>query len=191
MTALRSSGSSLVSGPWVITMGLALAAVLYVVLVIIPGQRTIARLRSKLIERRQHVMQSQHLLAPLHRAEAQRDELRAVSRRWQTEAPKTAEVSRYLGSVTLQAAAAGVTLQRVDPKEAVDLRTLHRRTVELKIAGSFAAVFDFVRRLEALPGDVWIDQIDWNSNASGGLEGTLTLSIFADRSDYSDSVEKS
>lgn len=190
MTALRSPGSTLVSGPWVITMGLAIAAVVYVVLVIIPGQRSIARLRSKLLERRQHVMQSQHLLAPLHRAEAQRDELREFSRRWRAEAPKTADVSRFLGSVTLQAAAAGVTLQRVDPKEAIDLQTLHRRTVELKIAGSFAAVFDFVRRLEALPGDVWIDQIDWNSNASGGLEGTLTLSIFADRSDYSDSVEK-
>lgn len=172
---------------WMITGLLASIAVAYVAFIFVPGQKSISELQAQVQERHQQILQAQSLTRPIAMAKQRLSETREVGLQWRADAPRHTELITHFASLTQQAEAAGVKIERLDPLPAIELHLVAQQNVTLQFSGSFAAVFDLVRRLESLPGTVWIRNLRLSSNASTNvLKGELTLTIFVDRAGYSD-----
>jgi len=70
---------------------------------------------------------------------------------------------------------------------AVELNLLAQQNVTIQFHAPFSAVFDLLHRLEALPGTLWVRDLRLHASTEGSnkLRGELTLTIFVDRTDYS------
>jgi Tfp pilus assembly protein PilO len=173
---------------WMITALLAALAVSYVIFIFLPMQRSIRTLRSELQEKRQHVLQGQSLTAPILRSRQQLAETKEVCLQWQAAAPSAGELAQHFARITQQAKAAAVTVGRFEPQPAVEMQMLSQHNVTVHFQGSFAQTFDFLARLEQLPGTVWFRdmRLTGGDEKQPGLQGELTLTIFVDRADYAD-----
>jgi Tfp pilus assembly protein PilO len=170
---------------WLITALLASIAVAYVVFIFLPRQRKISELRAQVQERRQQIMQAQSMLRTVAQARKRLADTQQVSHKWRAEAPKAADIVTHLASFTQQADAAGVAIDRLDPLAAIEHKLIAQQGVTLQIHAPFAAVFDFLRRLEGLPGTIWVRNLHLQatSNHDSRLRGEVTLTIFVDRAD--------
>jgi Tfp pilus assembly protein PilO len=173
---------------WLITALLAALAVAYVVFVFLPCQRSISLLQSQVQERQQQIMHAQSLARPLVQARERLALTREVSRQWRDEAPRPTELISHLASLTRQAAAAGVTIDRLDPLPATEMKVVAQQNVTLQFQGAFQQAFDWLARLESLPGTIWVRDLRMSaaSETNNQLRGELTLTIFVDRAVYSD-----
>jgi Tfp pilus assembly protein PilO len=173
---------------WVITALLAALAVAYVVFVFIPCQRSIGLLQSQVQERQQQILHAQSLARPLVQARERLAMTREVNRQWRDEAPRPTELISHLASLTRQAAAAGVTIDRLDPLPAAEMKVVAQQNVTLVFQGGFAQAFDWLARLESLPGTIWVRDLRMTAanETENQLRGELTLTIFVDRAVYSD-----
>jgi Tfp pilus assembly protein PilO len=178
------------SGPpktWLITALLAAAAVAYVVFVFLPGHRTINELRAQVQERRQQIMQAQSLAATVAQARVRLASAREVGQQWRSNAPRQAQLITHFASLTHQAEEAGVAIDRLDPLPALEMNLIAQQNVTMQFHAPFAAIFDLLRRLEALPGTLWVRNLRLHAAAENDntLRGELTLTIFVDRADKS------
>jgi Tfp pilus assembly protein PilO len=173
---------------WLITALLASLAVAYVAFVFVPAQASIATLRGQLNERRQHILQAQGLALPVEHASKQLAATREVSDKWRSAAPSAAELSANFAQLSAEAKAAGVVIERFDPQTPAELQVLSQHAVNVHFHGQFAAVFDFLRRIEELPATVWIShlRIATDGGPSATLRGELNLTIFVDRTGSAD-----
>jgi Tfp pilus assembly protein PilO len=173
---------------WLITALLASLAVSYVSFVFVPAQAEITALRGRLNERRQHILQAGGLVLPLEHASQQLAKTREISARWHASAPNPAELSECFASLSAEAKAAGVSIERFDPKDSSDLQVLAQHGVTVHFHGAFPQAFDFVRRLEDMPATMWIGELRLNNDQPSGaaLRGELNLTIFVDRADSTD-----
>jgi Tfp pilus assembly protein PilO len=173
---------------WLITALLASLAVAYVAFVFVPAQASISTLRGQLNERRQHILQAQGLAMPVAHTTAQLSRTKAVSAEWRANAPSHAEVSANLARLTSEAKSAGVAIERLDPLAPAELQVLSQHAVNVHFHGEFAHVFDFLRRIEELPGTVWITNLRLaaDDKATAVLRGELNLTIFVDRTGSAD-----
>lgn len=171
---------------WLITALLAAAAVAYVVFIFLPLQHSINELQGKVQERRQQIMQAQSLENTVAQARLRLAAAREVSQKWRADAPRQAQLITHYASLTQQAGEAGVTIDRLDPLPAVELNLIAQQNVTMQFHAPFAAVFDLLHRLEALPGTLWVRDLRLHANSENDntLRGELTLTIFVDRADY-------
>jgi len=171
---------------WLITGLLAACAIAYVVFVFLPFQRSIGELRAQVQERRQQIMQAQSLGGTVAQARLRLAAAREVAQQWRADAPRQAQLITHFASLTKQAEEAGVAIDRLDPLPAVELHLVAQQNVTMQFHASFAAIFDLLRRLEALPGTLWVRdlRLHANSETDNSLRGELTLTIFVDRADY-------
>ena len=111
---------------------------------------------------------------------------REVSNQWRVHAPKHAQLVTHFANLSHQAEAAAVAIDRLDPVPAVELNLVTRQDVTIQFHAPFAAMFDFLQRLEKLPGTLWIRdlRLHTQSDSNHSLRGELTLTIFVDRADY-------
>ncbi len=171
---------------WLITALLAAGAVAYVVFVFLPFQRTIGALRDQVQERTQQIVQAQSLVGTVAQARVRLTAAREVSEKWRAEAPRQAQLVTHFASLTQKAEEAGVAIDRLDPLPAVELNLLAQQNVSMQFHGPFSAMFDFLHRLEALPGTLWVRDLRLQASTENDstLRGELTLTIFVDRADY-------
>jgi len=173
---------------WLITALLAALAVGYTVFVFLPLQRSIGRLRSELQEKRQHVVHGQSIAGTILRARQQLAQTTEVGQQWQAGAPTPAELAQHYSSISQHARAAGVKVERFEPQPAAEMQVLAQHNVTMHFEAPFAQAFDFLARLEQLPGTVWFRDVRLfvADEKSQLVQGELTLTIFVDRADYSD-----
>jgi Tfp pilus assembly protein PilO len=186
---MKKKSPSRKSGPpktWLITGLLAAAAVAYVIFIFLPLQRSIDVLQDQVQERRQQIMQAQSLAGTVAQARVRLVTARDVGQQWRADAPRQAQLITHYASLTQQAEQAGVAIDRLDPLPALELNLIAQQNVTMQFHAPFAAVFDLVRRLEALPGTIWVRdlRLHANSETDNTLRGELTLTIFVDRADY-------
>ena len=172
---------------WLITALLAAGAVAYVVFVFLPFQQSISTLRGQVQERRQQIMQAQSLAGTVAQARLRMASAREVGDQWRADSPHLAQLGTHFASLTTQAQEAGVAIDRVTPLPAVELSLVAHQSVTMQFHAPFAAVFDLVHRLEALPGTLWVRDLRLHASTeeNNTLRGELTLTIFVDRTDYS------
>ncbi|HMC11439.1 MAG TPA: type 4a pilus biogenesis protein PilO [Pirellulaceae bacterium] len=171
---------------WLITGLLAAVAIAYVVFIFLPSQHSINALQGQVQERRQQIMQAQSLAGTVAQARLRLAAAREVSQQWREDAPRQAQLITHYASLTQQAGEAGVAIDRLDPLPAVELNLIAQQNVTMQFHAPFAAVFDLLRRLEALPGTLWVRELRLHTSSENDntLKGELTLTIFVDRADY-------
>jgi Tfp pilus assembly protein PilO len=171
---------------WLMTGLMGASAVAYVVFVFLPLQRSIDNVQRQIQDRREQILQAQSLASALAQSRLQLSAAREVSRAWRSQAPRQTQLITHSASLTQQASEAGIAIDRLDPLPPSELNLLARQTVTMQFHAPFPAVFDFVRRLEMLPGSIWIRELRLHASddSNATLRAELTLTIFADRSDY-------
>jgi Tfp pilus assembly protein PilO len=173
---------------WIITALLASLAVAYVIFVFVPCQRSIGQLQSQVHERQQQIMHAQSLTRPLIQARERLTQTRDVCRQWRDESPRPTELISHIASMTRQAEAAGVAIERLDPLPAADMKVVAQQNVTIQFHGAFQQTFELMRRLESLPGTLWVRDLRLAApnESDNQLHGELTLTIFVDRAVYAD-----
>jgi Tfp pilus assembly protein PilO len=173
---------------WLITALLASLAVAYVTFVFVPAQAKISKLRGGLNERRQHILQAQGLVLPVEQMAKQVVKTRQISDQWRAAAPSHAELAETFAQLTAEAKTAGVSLERLDPRPPEEMQVLSQHAVTVQFRGQFAQVFDFLGRVEQLPGSVWTThlRLAGSESSPATLQGELTLTIFVDRTGSAD-----
>jgi Tfp pilus assembly protein PilO len=171
---------------WLTTALLAAIALAYLFFIFLPGQLSIGELRAQVQERHQQILQAQSLTRTVALAKERLASAQDVGQNWRAEAPRQSELISHFASLTQQAEAAGVAIDRFDPLPAVELNLVSMQSVTLQFHAPFAAVFDLLTRLEGLPGTVWVRDVRLHAanENDNTLRGELTLTIFVDRTDY-------
>jgi Tfp pilus assembly protein PilO len=192
MTAKATTAANRAPRSWLITALLASLAVAYVAFVFVPAQASIAKLRGQLNERRQHILQAQGLILPVEQMVRHVVQTREVSDAWREATPNPSELSDTFAHLTVEAKAAGVHIERLDPLPPEELQMLAQHAVNVQFRGEFAQVFDFLRRIELLPGTIWVSNLRMAGDqaGSGTLHGELNLTIFVDRTGSTDSTAR-
>jgi Tfp pilus assembly protein PilO len=170
---------------WLVTGSLAAAAIAYVVFIFLPLQNSINKLRQRVQERRQQIMQAESLVGTVAQTHIRLAAAREVCQQWRAVAPRQAQLITHYASLSQQADEAGVAIDRVDPLPAVELNLIAQQNVTMQFHAPFSAVFDLIRRLESLPGTLWLRDLRLQASENDNtLRGELTLTIFVDRTDY-------
>jgi Tfp pilus assembly protein PilO len=186
MKAKTHSRKAKMPKTWLITGLLAAGAVAYVVFVFLPFQQKINALQAQVQERSQQIMQAQSMTGTVAQARLRLAAAHEVSQQWKSQAPKQSQLITHFASLTQQADAAGVVIDRLDPLPAVEMNLIAQQNVTLQFHATFAAVFDLLDRLESLPGTMWVRDVRLQAGTTNDsvLRGELTLTIFVDRADY-------
>jgi Tfp pilus assembly protein PilO len=173
---------------WLITGLVAAGSLAYVFLVFLPAQRSIQSLRSQIREREQQILHADTLVGPLHQATLRLASTREVSQQWKTAIPSQKQITEQYARLSVAAQEAGVAIERFDPQPPTEIQLLALHGVVVQFQGEFSQVFDFVRRVEAQPGTIWMPHFRVSGDGQTGntLRGELTLTIFVDRADYAD-----
>jgi Tfp pilus assembly protein PilO len=190
MSAKSNEDSRRAPRSWLITALLASLAIAYVAFVFVPEQRRIGALQGELHERRQHILQAHSLTIPVERATEQLAKTHAISAAWREESIDSDEISHALAKISSLADAAGVAIERLDPQKPTELESLAQHEFVVHLRGRFPEMFEFVRHAEQLPGSVWISNLRLTSDppTAPAVRGEMTLTIFTDYADSSDSA---
>jgi Tfp pilus assembly protein PilO len=167
---------------WVVTLGIAVAAAAYVLLVFLPFQKSIANLRQQLHSKRMQVVQSDQLLLPLATENERLAEIREHTEQWARNAPGPQELAAFYARLSEQAHHSNVPLLRFEPQPPRSLQTLRQHGVVLSVQGDFEQLFEFLTRIEKLPQTIWPVQFHLTQPEGGGasLQCEMTLTIFGD-----------
>lgn len=171
-----------------VTALLGAGAIGYLFLIFLPNQRSIVQLRRERNQKQQLILQSTGLSTPLAAAEQRLNATRQCSLDWKKGAPTRSEIVATYARLAEEAKAAGVTLRRFDPQPAIDRQLIGEHNLLLAWEGTFAQIFDFLRRVEQLPATVWARHMNLTAAGESGetLSGELTLTIFMDLAENTD-----
>lgn len=172
---------------WYVTVPVAAAAVLYVVLFFLPGRRAIAELEQQVETKQNYIAQSQTLAAALVASQMELEKTKAHNQRWLQAAPAPGQLSTLYGKIYLLAKNAGVTTTRFDPEPVVLLDALRKIPVAIGCTGTFSQVSEFLRALESQPEEIWIEslRIQAREGDEESVECEISAVIFSGNPDIS------
>lgn len=173
---------------WVFALAVTAAVAGYVLLFFFPGQRATANLRRELEEQLQFVKNCEALPAQIAATHAELARTREFVHAWKHSAPTEHRLAHLFVDITRRAEVSQTQIVRFDPQPVDKMARLDRIPLELACEGTFAALFQFLKGLEELDADVWIELLDCQPVAVGSsrLRCELRLSLFADQPENSD-----
>lgn len=180
---MKSGLSSLSKPPtWVVTLGVAIFAAAYVLLVFLPFQKSIAAMQRQLNDKRRQVVQSDQLLLPLANETERLAQIQQQTGQWEQFAPGPKELAAFYARLSEQANLANVPLLKFEPQSTRNLKSLQQHSVVLQVQGDFEQLFDFLTRIEKLPQTIWPTQLRLVQPEGGGasLQCEMTLTFFGD-----------
>jgi Tfp pilus assembly protein PilO len=183
MTKNNSNSRSLI-----VTAILGAAAVAYVFFVFMPGQRHVGELRAQLQEKQQFIMQSASVTSAIQQSENELTDVREFAKQWREASPSEAKLAKLFGELTELAGESGVTILHIDPQLAVKLETLRQIPVAIGVEGEFSQIFAFLRRVEGLPGTVWLPslKLEQERKDSETFRSEISLTVFTDNREFSE-----
>lgn len=172
----------------VVTAILGVAAVAYVFVVFLPGQKHIGQLRTQLQEKQQFIMQTASLSSAIGQSERELAEVREYAKQWRDAAPSETELATLFGEITELARQAEVTILHIEPQPAVKLETVNQIPVTIGVEGEFSQIFAFLRSVEGMPGTVWLPnlKLEQVSKDSENLRSEIRLTVFTDNREFSE-----
>lgn len=174
-------------GSWMITVPLAAAAVLYLLLVFLPGQRAIGELSQQVNAHEDEVARAADLVLTLQTAERELTLTEKYNRTWQQRIANERELSVVYGRIAALAKSAGVMMTRFDPQAPVVYKTIRRVPLQVGCTGSFGQVCQLLRDLEKLPTVIWVEsaKLDNQTGSAKTVQCELTVAVFADNPENS------
>jgi Tfp pilus assembly protein PilO len=172
----------------IVTVVLAVASIGYVFFVFLPGQKAIGQWRRELTTKQQYIIDSDRLSHAMQQVHSDFQAAERYSAKWREAAPGEPELAALLGRLTTEAAQAEVAIVRLDRRELLRLETIWHVPVVLECRGRFDQVFELVRRLEAMPQELWITELKLTRSSEDAqtVHAELVVTIFADNSEISD-----
>lgn len=175
-------------GSWPVTLSLAAAGVLYLVLSFFPTSRAISQLRDEIRSTESVIDQSASLTISLSQTEAELKRTKDYTSGVRQRLTKRAALSALIGRISHEADLAGATTTKIEPQAASELETVAVVPVIYKANGGFADVCRLLVGLERLPEPVWLEDVQLTAARENGqkMQCDLILAVFADRSESSD-----
>ena len=149
-----------------IALGLGLA-VAFILLVIVPLNRSITAAENSLQLKQSLVSQEQSLQNQLAKYEAETAELEDYTKAFAEVPNVNLHLSQLLGQVSKQAKEAGAQSLRLEPGQVKQMRSLQCIPVQLGCQGTFQEIHDLIRRLEKLPNEIWIERVELAPTSEG------------------------
>ena len=182
MTKLEKRPRSLL-----LTVIMSSGVLAYIMFGFMPAQRSIGQLRNQLQEKRSFVLdvdrqysQAGSVIRQIDATDSYAIAVRQTPEEWR--------VAGLLTGITQFAEASGVAVQSISPRRTTERTVLQDQQLEVLVEGPFAALFDFIRRLEEWPGTLWVTAIhlERQSEDSESLAARLELKVFTTISGSSD-----
>jgi len=166
------------------------AVLLYVFAIYLPAEKSMRTMREEITSKTRTPAEAGNLAAQFALQQKALEETKAYVSNWQKQAPTPADLPQMLGEMSEMAQAAGVAVTRMEPEPAVHFAELSQSRVSMGCQGSFAEVFDFLRRLESLSHAVWIDNLQieqaaGNKGDASDVTCMVKLAIFTNKSESS------
>ena len=167
---------------WVVTLGIALVALAFILLVFLPFQKTIHNLSRQLRDKRLHIVRADQLILPLANERARLAEVRQQTDRWEQIAPDPHQLAVFYARVSEQARQTDVQLTKFEPQPPRVLKSLQQYAVALSIQGNFEQLFEFLALVESMPQTICPShlRITQPSESSASLQCEMTLTFFGD-----------
>jgi Tfp pilus assembly protein PilO len=175
------------SKSWIVTGLVSIGTIGYAFLVFLPTQQTIAGIRTELAEHRREVLElgtfETEIVALDHRLRA----VRSAIHEWQQHAPTEQQIATFVGVVSQLAQQTGARVDRIAPRPAIEMSSLHQHPSDLSVEGSFVQIADFLRALEERSETIWITQLNLTASGETGasVRCELSFTVFADNPDNS------
>jgi Tfp pilus assembly protein PilO len=144
---------------WIVTVPLAVAAVAYLLFFFLPGRRANARIEEELAEKQEYVAGAATVAATLRAAEQELERAQQYTAAWKHDAPAEGSRSLLFGKMHDLAKAAGVAVNRFEPKPVEHRAQLRGFPVVIGCTGKYAQVHEFLRALESHPATIWADAV--------------------------------
>jgi len=173
---------------WIITAPLLLLTIVYLVFFFVPGRRNLRRLREDLDTTMKLTYQSESAATRIEAILADLRSTRDFTESWRARSLHSPRLAELYGRILALGRDVGTEFRSLDPDTSVSMEQLDQAPVKLVLAGSFSAIFDFLRRLESFPEVMLIDSVELKApSKDGGLtQCSLSLVIFTDHSRDSD-----
>jgi Tfp pilus assembly protein PilO len=174
-------------GNWLITLSLAGLTVLYFVVFDLPARRSLRALKAELEASQAFVATGPAMMAQIAEVESQLRRANEFVGQWKETAPAGTGSAVLLGEMSRLARDAGTRTTRLEPTTAVEHEELRSVSLTLTCLGSLEQTFELVRGIEALPQEVWIDdlRIERKDAKQEDLHCELKLVVFTGKSDTS------
>jgi len=175
-------------GNWTVTVPMAAVAVAYVMLIFLPGRRTIGDAQAQIEQKQQYLTGSTGLATTLCAAEEELGTSQAYSSLWESHSPNPTGISALYGKINALAKATGTTTTNFDPEPVVSYDQLREIPLTIGCTGSFRQILEFLRMLEDLPETIWVnrlqvEKIDQNADS---VKCEIALVVFASNPKNSD-----
>lgn len=174
-------------GNWAITVPLAALAIAYIFLFFLPSRKAVGKLRADLDVKREFITQAGSLAATLETTKAELKKTLKYDAAWEEKAPSPDEFFNLFGRINALAKESGVVTTRFDPEPAIEYNTLRKTPIVVGFTGSFTRIFGFLRTIEALAPEVWVEELHLGKldDTGANMMCTLTLGVFTDNPDNS------
>jgi len=175
-------------GHWLITLTLVGAVTAYLMLVFLPGKRTIAERRRELRNKQEFILSAGQVRTQIHAVEEDLARTRDYCDLWRGRPATSAGVAALFGDITERARTAGVHTTRFVPGTAIEYEHLRRIPATMVCVGSFVQIQAFLAGLETAKQRIWVKELKLEGGRGSGetVECELNLAIFADNPDISD-----
>lgn len=182
-----------------LTVVIASAAVGYVMLVFLPGQRALREARHQLTEKQHYILQADRLAFAIDRASRELEAARQLIAQWKASTASYASNADLIARLHDIATGSGVVVLRVEPADGPVRQTLRQSSITLQLRGDLPALLEFLRQVDTLPA-VWVDDLELarprlagrsarqtaaDGTSEQNLEAQITLTVFADNVEIS------
>jgi Tfp pilus assembly protein PilO len=180
-----------------VTLLLGGGAMVYAFAIFLPTQRSTALLQAEIDANQDFIHRAETTAGTLAAVEQQLQAARGFAQDWHASAPQAAHLAPMLGAITRCATEAGVMGLHFDPRPAQPLAAVSRVPLVLACDGTYEQIFELLRKLEALPQSIWIEDLRMGNAAASEAAASeseneqsvhceLTLVVFADNRKESD-----
>jgi Tfp pilus assembly protein PilO len=178
---------------WIVTLSLAAMAVAYLTLIWVPGHRAIRELREQVEAKRTFIGQSTGLSAALFDVQKELDRAETAAARWEKAAPGKRDIPRLYGKIDALAKDVHLAIGRFDPQPFVTYERLQEIPITMSCSGTFAQIFEFLRKVERLPTTIWVESMRLEKAAANtkDVRCEVNLVVFSDNPQSSDYAKHS
>jgi Tfp pilus assembly protein PilO len=184
----KISTSATAKRPYVFALAVTAGVAGYVFFFFVPGQRATAELRRELVSQKDYVLQSGEFSLKITELEKELERTKKFTHAWHAASPNDERLAHVFVKITEHANAANADIARFEPQPAEPLAYVRRVPLELAIEGNFLGIFEFIKRLETLDSELWIERMQFEPvpATAGRLRCELQLALFAGATEISD-----
>lgn len=169
------------------TLGLIIAATLYLAFVFLPGQRSIAATWEEVRDQRRRVDEIEHTTQQLASVRGEWEAVHKYVSDHRAALPKADNLAPVYAEIVELARKSNIELASFLPRPEVPLQSLRLIPVNVKIRGRYRCLHNFIYELEKLGKPLWIEDLEIRPQPDGtSLEGQFLLTIFAENAKISD-----